>query len=276
MMKGHSDPDRRVEEVWRAYLSSGENEKELRQRRLFRLLPATRRCKFCLAPFGGLGAPVARVIYGKRPSSMNPRICNACEVFAREHQGGAEIELSMLFADVRGSTEIGERLSAEVFSQLINRFYRATTEVLIRTDALIDRLVGDEVIGFYVPGFAGPGHARVAIEAAEEILRVTGHGEAVGPWVPVGAGVHTGKAFVGAVGSGDGVMDITALGDAVNTAARLSSQAKAGEVLVSGEAMEKAGRAREGLEARHLTLKGRSQALQAWVIQVGSDEGSSA
>src|SRR5258705_10070605 len=88
------------------------------------------------------------------------------------------------------------------------------------TRALLEKLIGDEVAGFFVPGFAGADHARVAVEAGEEILRATGHGEAGGPWVPVGVGVHTGLAYVGAGGAGGGVPDITVLGDAVNTASR--------------------------------------------------------
>ena len=69
----------------------------------------------------------------------------------------------------------------------------------MRSSALVDKLVGDEVIALYVPGVAGEHHPRRAIEAALELLKVTGHGSAEGPWLPIGAGVHTGVASIGAV-----------------------------------------------------------------------------
>ena len=86
--------------------------------------------------------------------------------------------------------------------------------------------------------------------------------------MPVGVGVHTGVAYVGAVGAGGGVPDITVLGDAVNTAARIASQAGAGELLFSEAARDAAGLPNAGLETRHLSLKGRSEPIDVWVKQV--------
>ena len=130
---------------------------------------------------------MVRILLDKRQSNLNPNLCNACEKFAIENQGGAEIELSLLFADVRGSTTLAEKMSALQFSQLINRFYNSVTNVLIHSDALIDRLVGDQVIGLFVPGFAGSEHAQRAIKAAQDIMVATGHGkpsrpDPVGDW----------------------------------------------------------------------------------------------
>jgi adenylate cyclase len=115
---------------------------------------------------------------------------------------------------------------------------------------------------------SGLDHAATAIDSARQLLRETGHGSAVGPWIPVGAGVHTGIAFVGSVGEG-GVTDFTALGDAVNTAARLASLANAGEVLVSNAAAEAAGLAGV-LERRHLDLRGRAEPVDVVVLHTGA------
>jgi adenylate cyclase len=263
------DTDRasHVEHVWRTYLTTGENEKERRQRQLFRLLPGHHRCKSCYAPFYGLGSRIVRVMYGKRPSHMNPNLCNACEEFAKEYQGGAEIELSLLFVDVRGSTTLAERMSPLEYSQLVNRFYTTATRVLVRTDALIDKIIGDQVAGMYVPGFAGKDHARRALQAARAILKDTGHAADGGPWIPLGAGVHTGVAFVGSVGTGDGTSDITVLGDVPNTTARLSSIAQEGEILISDSAYSAAGLGFTDLEQRQLDLKGKSETLSVHVIK---------
>lgn len=189
--------------------------------------------------------------------------------FANRYPGGTEIEISMLFVDVRGSTHLAEEMTPASFSQLMNRFYQAATDVLIRTDAVIDKLVGDEVIGLYLPLFTGPNHARPAVLAAQELLLATGHGEEGGPWLPIGIGVHTGVAFVGTVGGAeDTVSDITALGDNVNVTARLASVAAPGEALIS-EASYAAGGVDLGeLESRRLELKGRSEPISARVLQV--------
>jgi adenylate cyclase len=184
-----------------------------------------------------------------------------------KRQGGAEVEISMVFADVRDSTALAEGMSPSDFRELINRFYTETSAIFIRAEAIIDRLVGDQAIGYFVPGLAGPDHAQKAVGAGAEILRATGHAESSGPWIPVGAGVHTGVAFVGTVGSVEGVTDFTALGDAVNTGARLASVAGKGELLVSDAAYTAAKIEVEGVEQRDLKLKGREERIKTVVIQ---------
>lgn len=205
-------------------------------------------------------------LLGRDQSRYNPRFCEKCKVF--EQPGGAEVPLTMLFADVRGSTTLAETMSAREFSSLINRFYTAASHVLIQTDALVDRLLGDEAIGLYIPGFAGPEHARKAVEAAQELLRLTGHREDKGPWLPVGVGIHTGTAYVGVVGVEQSTMDFTALGDNVNITARLASEAGAGEILISDATYAAAGLPGGNLEQRRLELKGKSEPIGVHVLQV--------
>jgi adenylate cyclase len=265
-MTHESDQEAWVEEAWRAFLTAGEADKERRQRHILRLLPGTPRCKKCYAPFHGLGRPIARLLYGKQPSNLNPLMCNMCEQFASEYQGGADVELSLLFADVRGSTAIAESMSPMDFSQLINRFYNVATHVMAHSDALIDKIIGDQAAGMYVPGLAGPEHASRAVGAALKILRATGHGSADGPWIPLGVGVHTGNAYVGSVGSDEGSVDITVLGDAPNTAARLASSAREGEILISDSAYRAAGVHSDQLEVRYLNLKGKREPVKVHVI----------
>jgi adenylate cyclase len=148
---------------------------------------------------------------------------------------------------------------------MIKRFYKATSHVLIEHNAMVNRLMGDQVSALFVPRFAGEHHASVAFHAAQQLLRATGHGPASQPWVPVGVGVHTGSAFVGAVGSGTGVNEIAVLGSAANLCARLSSQAAAGEILVSEESVQSDHLDVTGLEQRTLDLKGISQPVRVRV-----------
>ena len=206
-------------------------------------------------------------LMGRDQSRFNPRYCEPCERF--EHPGGAEVVLTMLFADVRGSTTLAAKMSALEFSKLINRFYTVATDVLVKTDAMVDRLIGDEVVGLFIPGIAGPEHPRRAIQAAQSLLHLFGHRDPEGPWVPVGVGVHTGIAFVGVVGGSEpGPTDFTALGDNVNITARLASQAGAGEILISDEAYTAADLDLGNLEHQRLQIKGKDEPIGVWVLRI--------
>lgn len=206
-------------------------------------------------------------VMGRDQSRFNPRYCQPCERFA--HPGGAEVVLTMLFADVRGSTNLAAKMSALEFSRLINRFYSVATDVLVKTDAMVDRLIGDEVVGLFIPGIAGPYHPSRAIEAAQNLLDLTGHRDPSGPWVPVGVGIHTGSAFVGVVGgSEDHPTDFTALGDNVNITARLASKAAPGEILISDAAYAAAGLDLGDLEHQQLELKGKDELVGVRVLRI--------
>jgi len=261
--------------LWHSYLT-GDRSQLTRQvkvvRQVFRHLPSPPRCRVCNAPFRGPGGMVVSWLgFGGGRSSFNPTLCNRCEKIVKENQVGLELQLTLLFADVRGSTNLAEEIGASAFHRIINRFYQACTDVLVNSDALIDKLVGDEVIGLYVPGIAGPEYTRKAVEAARRLLEATGHADPGGPWIPVGAGVHTGTAYVGAVGSSDSMSDITVLGDAPNTTARLASLAGPGEILVSEEACRLSKLDFEKCEPRTLRLKGRIEPVDVRVLRVKVD-----
>lgn len=150
---------------------------------------------------------------------------------------------------------MAERLGPARLHEVMDRFYAVGIDVLVEGGALVDRFLGDELVGYFVPGFAGPDHARRAVETALALLRTTGNVEGQEPWIPVGAGVNAGTAFVGNLGGGSKLSILTALGEDVNIAARLASLATAGEVLVTEATYLEAGMA-GGSEPRELTLKG--------------------
>lgn len=271
MAQAQATPESNNEAIWRMVLT-GEHPALKRGRRIYGLLPfpSSPRCKLCLAPFEGISAPLMRLL-GRGRWHKSPQYCTICEKFVREYPGGAEVEVTFLFADVRGSTTLAETMRPSEFSQLMRRFYTAATRVLLRTDALVDKMVGDEVIAMYLPGLTGPDHALRAITAARQLLAATGHGDNGGPWLPVGVGVHTGLAFVGSVGSPDGVADFMALGDTVNVAARLASVAGPGEIVVSEAAYGAAGPDVGDAERRQLALKGHVQPVDARILRAASD-----
>jgi adenylate cyclase len=249
------------EEAWRDLLT-GQVPGLNRVRRIFKRLPSEPRCKLCFAPFGKPGSAIVRLIGGKR-ALLNRRLCSLCVKAAHKHPGGAEVEITVLFADVRGSTALAERSQPGEFGQLLARFYGQTARVVDRLDGLVDKFVGDEAVALFIPGFAGPDHAARAITAAHDLLEATGHAEAE-PWLPVGIGIHTGVSYVGWVGEDD-ALDFTAVGDTVNTASRLCKMAGPGEVMISEEAAAAAEIDTSGLEHRLLDLRGREQAVGAWV-----------
>ena len=263
------------QEEWAAFL--GGTHPHLQDKSPLRFIPSSPRCRLCSAPFGRPGAFMLRR-YGYTPWEKNPTICGRCfkgiEAVAKmcptaEEDGeinGAEVEISMLFADVRGSSKLARQMPTWDFTRLMNRFYNASKEVLVEADAIIEKFVGDEVVALFVPLMTGPDHARRAVEAAEALLHATGHADGEQPWAPLGAGVHTGVAFVGIVGT-KGSSDFTALGDPVNIAAHLASQAAAGEILVTDATARAAAMTHDRLERRYVSLKGHP--VEALVLRVG-------
>ena len=195
---------------------------------MFRYLPSAPRCKMCNNPFGG---PVGRLlgVAGFKPSRKNPDLCTRC-CDAVPH-GGAEVDIAVLLADVRGSTALGEQTPAADFATLLDRFYAAATQTLLRRDAVVDKLIGDEVMAFFVRGISGPDYRHQAVRAGLELLSAIGYGRDGGPWLNLGAAVNAGPAYVGNVGGA--VVDFTALGDSVNAAARMQQAAAGGELLVA-------------------------------------------
>jgi adenylate cyclase len=257
-------PSSENEEFWRDFLSRGHS-KERAGRRVFKLIPHDPRCRLCAAPFSGPGAPLMRLI-GKRPSDKNPNWCSSCFTFMTDHHGGAEIECTLLFADIRGSTALAEGMQPADFRRLMDRFYDTAATAVFDHDGIVDKFVGDELVAMFFPLLSGERHAARGIDAARALIQAAGHTDLGGPWVPLGAGVHTGMAWVGAVGAGTHTT-MTALGDAVNTAARLASAATAGEILVTADAATAAG-LDSGLQRRRLELKGKQQPIEVVTLTV--------
>ncbi|MDX1416134.1 MAG: adenylate/guanylate cyclase domain-containing protein [Candidatus Promineifilaceae bacterium] len=265
-----------IEEVWRSYLTTGTTPAGIKMpwyewrsmRAVARRLPSDPRCRQCYYPFTGLGGALVRSLFRLEPSKLNPHFCNICERFAEAHPGGVELETSLLFADIRGSTPLAETMNAYDFSQLIDRFYQVTTNIIYKYGGMVEKLVGDEVTAFFVPAFVENGnHARAAVLAGREILTATGHGQKGNPWAPLGIGIHTGEAYVGAVGEPGKNISIAVLGDNVNIAARLTSQAKMGEMILSHDTLRISEMDNERFESRSLTLKGKEMPVDVWIYQ---------
>lgn len=231
--------------------------------RLMRRLPSDPRCAICRAPYGGLGGRMMGRL-GFAPSRKNPRLCSEC--FEKAPMGGLEMEVGILFADVRGFTSLAERQTPDALATLLNRFYATAVEVLCQ-NAIIDKLVGDQVMALYLPRVFPGEPASHMVNDAQALLAAAGYGEQQ-PWVELGIGLDFGTAYVGNVGSGD-VKDFTAIGDVVNTAARLQAAAASGEILMSRRVHDRAGKHAAGAEPRELALKGKREPEIAMVRRMG-------
>ena len=249
-------------EEWRRILIEGHRPMRL-ARHTFRHFPSAPRCKVCANPFAGIGGRVF-ALAGYTPSRKNPNLCARC--CDSLPPGGAEVDVAVLFADVRGSTDIGERTAPTPYAELLNRFYAVATAVLLRHDAIIDKLIGDEAMALFIPGVAGADYRRKAVRAAVDVLRAVGYGSPEGPWLEVGVGVNAGAAYVGNVGTA--VVDFTALGDPVNVAARLQSAAASGEVVVGAGVHDDLAGLLPGAQARALDLRGQDAPVDVVVAAV--------
>ena len=246
---------------------SGESPRQALARRVFRRIPSAPHCKLCAAPFEGPGGAVLRHVgFARFPG--NPSICSSCiKNLNKVGIYGAEIPVSLLFADIRGSTTIGETLSPTEFRTFLDGFYRIASRAVLVNDGIVDKFVGDEVIGLFFRGVSGKHHSAAAIRAGRALLDEAGRPDATERGViPVGAAVHTGEAFVGSTGAGGAVNDFTALGDVVNVTARLAGEALAGELLVSEQAAGTAGVEVHVQSRRTITVRGRADPLTVYSL----------
>lgn len=228
-------------------------------RRLFALFPGRPRCKFCNAPYGGPVTLPFRVL-GYRPSQKTPHVCARCLEWAPE--GGAVVPLTILFADVRGYTSLTESLPRDIVPALLNRFYDVASRVLLRHEAVLGQIAGDQVMGLFVPGLSGGDYPRKAVAAAAALIEAVGYRASGGPWLEIAVGISTGEEFCGNVGGG-GFKDFTAVGEITNTAARLTARANAGEAIV--DAATRAGAPEFSfLSGDVVTLAGRSAPVQTY------------
>jgi adenylate cyclase len=254
----NQDPE--AEEGWRRSLTEPGMAP---QARFFRWLPSDPRCPVCRAPYGLPFGPIVHLL-GFGRSKRYPQLCNPCFTVMRRGRGGAEIQVTVLFADVRGSTGMAERSSASEFSVLLSRFYSLVTDAVRDEGGIIDKFLGDGVMALFIPSFTEKRHAEHGLIAARRILR-----EAE---LPIGIGLNTGQAFTGFLGPSDEVTGFSAVGDAVNVAHRLGEAAGPGELLMGGDQLSftepPTTDAGESWEQRQLRVKGRDEPVLAWSLQL--------
>lgn len=194
-------------------------------------------------------------------------------------QGGVKVEVTMLFADIRGFTAMSERHAPEDMVRVLNDYFEFMVDVLFQYGGTLDKYVGDEIIGLFGAPVTTPDAPYRAIRCALDMMKAleefnrlrTSRGEEL---IQIGIGVNTGPVIAGAIGSSR-TLQYTVIGDAVNTAARLCSVAKASEIIISQSTMDRV-RQYVSVEARQpVQVKGKAAALPIYRV-VGIRESAGA
>lgn len=253
------------EGLWRQVFQDGDP-KLIKMQKFNRLLPSDPRCRLCFAPFGGIGGMYMRM-RGKDRNSRNPHYCSACDGFIKAFPGGAEVDLSILFVDVRKSTQFALGAKPAVVSQRIQRFLDKVTEIIIDADGFISAFYGDCIVAAWPPGFSGKDHAKKCVQAARAMVELSLRDQQ-GNAIPIGIGIHTGKTYIGTVTALEGTFrDVSLFGQSVNLTARLADNAEPKEALASAEILQIAKENTNDLQKKDLSLKGFPERVTAYSLQ---------
>ena len=185
-----------------------------------------------------------------------------------------ELEVTVLFSDIRGSSAIAERLSARELAAVVGRHLQAMAEVVTEHGGTIDKFQGDAVMAIFGAPDPLPDHAQCALRCAiamqrrQTELNAQGWGTEAVNELGVGIGLNTGIVVAGAIGGG-GRLEYTVIGDAVNVAQRLQSEAESGEIVAAATTIAAA----PGIECEPIGLrqvKGREEPVEVYrVVHAG-------
>ncbi|MBN2802183.1 MAG: FHA domain-containing protein [Deltaproteobacteria bacterium] len=185
-------------------------------------------------------------------------------------KGGQNRTATVLFADIRGFTSMSENMEASDVLHMLNEYFELMVEIAFKHEGTVDKFVGDEIMVIWGAPVSHPDDAQRAVRAAVDMqktliefnkVRVS---EGVKP-VNIGIGLNTGELVAGYIGSTK-TMSYSVIGDTVNTAARLCSAAKAGQVIVSDATFNKLGEQFESIKLDPVNVKGKAKAINIYSV----------
>ncbi|MFC4590707.1 adenylate/guanylate cyclase domain-containing protein [Sphaerisporangium corydalis] len=180
--------------------------------------------------------------------------------------GGSLVELTALFADLKGFTSFSERVPPGEIVEMLNRYHTVAVPCVLRNGGTIVQFVGDALLALFNAPAAQDRHAAQAARAALEMQEAAEEIAAGNPGYPrFRIGINTGLALVGNIGSPE-LRGFNAMGDAVNVAARLEGLAEPGTVVIGGTTREQIGKAAKVRPLGDLNLKGKEQSVEAFVL----------
>ena len=222
--------------------------------------PLAANCLVCGIPLVGLAAVILKW-RGIGRSPRNPNCCTRCGAHLEE---GRLVEMTVVFADLSGFTEMTGRLGATTIYSVVDEFLRLASTTLISHGAFIDKYIGDAVMALFNVPIKRADHAAAAVAASAKLQELLPElSQRLGTPLHASVGIASGFAQVGRLGSDD-IKDYTAIGEAVNQAARLQTQALPNEVLVSQDVYKEIASDYPGIPAETLVLKGFPQPTVAY------------
>ena len=248
-------------DYWRRRLA-GEDRRLERLRRWMLRMPAAPRCKICHAPFEAWGGTAARLI-GRPASPDNPLLCEPCMANVEANPGGADVEVSIVFTDIRQPAASADRGRA---SEAIARLHRSAARAIDRNGGIVDALGGNGITAIFISDTAGENHAERAIASARDLFAAASHAGLSGTGIQLAAGLNSGRAYVGSIQNGAG-LDFAARGDCVTIAMKLGAAATAGEALISLATWRQHGGPVAKSRQRTVPIPGMLQPVEAVVVR---------
>ena len=184
--------------------------------------------------------------------------------------GGEKRHIAVLFVDIRGFTPLSEALEPEQVVEILNEYLSLVTDSIFKNGGTLDKFIGDAAMAIFNAPFDSEDYIYKAVCAAKDIAAgsdriASKFMERFGKKVSYGIGVNCGYAVVGNIGS-EFRMDYTAIGDTVNTAARLEANAKAGQILISEFVYDNLRERIEVTEIGEIPLKGKSKGVMVYEV----------
>lgn len=183
--------------------------------------------------------------------------------------GGKRVDISVIFADIRGFTTYSEKQkSPEKLVAILNRYLAAMAEAVLAQEGTIDKFMGDAIMAWFNAPVLQPDHTLRAVKAA---LAMRVSIEALYNELPVderlffGAGIHYGEAVLGLIGT-EKRLEYTAISDSVNTAKRIQENSARNQILISAEAYARVKKQVEVKPVTPLTVKGKAQPLEVFEV----------
>ena len=182
--------------------------------------------------------------------------------------GGKRVDITVLFADIRGFTSYSEQISPERLVSVLNRYLAAMAEAVLSQEGTIDKFLGDAIMAWFNAPIPQPDHTLRAVKAAL-LLRETIEGLyrelPKDSHLAFGVGIHYGDAVLGLIGT-DRRMEYTAISDSVNTAKRIQENSAKNQILLSKEAYE---RVKDNVETQYhaaMGVKGKTQPVEVYEV----------
>jgi class 3 adenylate cyclase len=239
------------------------------------LTPAGKKLITDLATQTGLGLRFQRMkeraLFARALASfLPPEVAELVQASPSALSLREELEATILFSDIRGFSSLAERLPPRQVAEVVGRHLAAMVEVVTSHGGVLDKFAGDAVMAVFGAPRPAADHAQRALECAGAMQhRQLALNEAAEqsdlPAFQIGIGINTGTVVAGTLG-GPGRLDYTVLGDAVNVAQRLQSEAVGGEILAAAVSVLQAGEDRAEPVGRK-QLKGRKELVDVYRVQ---------